>query len=97
RRERGTSEIIDTRVLAYIAGYFLLYVIVIGLSFNMADHVVDTPAYFFGDPGAYMSHAFTIGLDGDLNYENEISALAGGCMNPARTSPCHPMGPGIMA
>jgi hypothetical protein len=44
-----------------------------------------------------MSHAFTIGLDGDLNYENEISAFAHGCMNPARTSPCHPMGPGIMA
>jgi hypothetical protein len=101
----GVSEIIDTRALAYIVGYFLLYLLVIGLSFNKHDYFYRTSK---ADSGSYMSHAFTIGLDGDLNYENEFSALAdcpggGGddqgcpCMNPARTSPCHPMGPGLMA
>jgi hypothetical protein len=90
---RAAKRLVDTRGLVYVAGYFLLYALVIGLSFNTNDHFNGTNSW---DAGSYLSHAFTIGLDGDLNYGNEVSAL-GGCMNPARTSPCHPMGPGILA
>src|SRR6185437_9374678 len=49
------------------------------------------------DAGSYMSHAFTMGLDQDLNYSNELSVFPGGCMNARGTSPQHPMGPGILA
>jgi hypothetical protein len=88
------SGVNEWQQLLHLPVYFLLYVLAFGLSFN-------TPGYFYGiaksDPGSYMSHAFTIGLDGDLNYSNEFSTLAGGCINFARTAACHPMGPGIMA
>jgi hypothetical protein len=76
------------------AGYFLLYMLVIGLSFNTHDHFYGTDRC---DAGSYMSHAFTMGLDQDLNYSNEFSVLANGCMNGAGTSPMHPMGPGLLA
>jgi hypothetical protein len=81
-------------VMTRIAGYLLLYVLVLGLSFNTHDHFYGTDKC---DAGSYMSHAFTTGLDQDLNYSNEFSALPGGCMNAAGTSPQHPMGPGILA
>ncbi|MGO4706740.1 hypothetical protein AB4072_13310 [Microvirga sp. 2MCAF38] len=49
------------------------------------------------DPSSYISHAFTIGIDFDLDYSNELSFLIGGDINAARTSPTQPVGPGIVA
>ena len=80
--------------LVRVTSYFLFYLLVIGLAFNTHDHFKGTDRC---DAGSYMSHAFTIGLDRDLNYSNEFSVLAGGCMNGAGTSPTHPIGPGILA
>src|SRR5262249_1362530 len=103
-----SASMIDPRVMTHIAGYFLLYLFVIGMSFNTHDH-------FYGldpnDPSSYLLHAFPIGLDGDLNYANEVTVMfcAEVCkadpacharcsnMNPAGTSPTHPMGSGILA
>jgi hypothetical protein len=90
--QSAARQIIDTGVLAYIAGYFLLYILVIGVSFYTHD-------YFYGvdkdDASSYLSDAFTIGLDGDLNYANEVGTTD---MNSAGTArELHPMGSGILA
>ena len=46
-----------------------------------------------GDDLSYLSHAFTIGLDFDLDYSNEPSNRDSG----SNEVPRHPMGPGIMS
>ena len=74
--------------------YMLLYVFVLGFAFN-AYHNYEV--YDNWDASSYLSHAFTLGLDGDLNYTNEPTFLLNGCINPAKTSPCHPVGAGMLA
>ncbi|MET0742679.1 MAG: hypothetical protein ABWY78_04850 [Microvirga sp.] len=49
------------------------------------------------DATSYLSHAFSLGLDFDLDYTNEPTVLLKGCINPAKTSPCHPVGTGMLA
>lgn len=60
------------------------------------------PAYLFhqdikGDDASYVAHAFTIALDGNLSYCNEINFNQEGCAEGlARTAPSHPIGTGIV-
>jgi hypothetical protein len=60
------------------------------------------PAYLFhekikGDDASYVAHSFTIALDGDLNYCNEIGFDQKGCSEGlSRTAPPHPIGTGIV-
>lgn len=52
------------------------------------------------DDAAYISHAFTIGLDFDLNYENEIATPPSGPGAGPRDAnwvPSHPIGSGVLA
>lgn len=48
------------------------------------------------DAASYISHAFTIGLDFDLDYSNEPVDQAG-FFNTETGLPSHPIGPGILA
>lgn len=51
-----------------------------------------------GDDTSYISHAFTIGLDLDLDYRNEPIFLPGDHqMTPSGLAPAHPVGSGLMA
>jgi hypothetical protein len=60
------------------------------------------PAYLFhgnikGDDASYVAHTFTIALDGDLDYCNEINFNKKGCLSgTGRTAPPHPIGTGIV-
>jgi hypothetical protein len=72
----------------------LIYLVVIGLSFQQQDHFYGTSKF---DAASYVSHAFTIGLDGDLDYRNELAFSYRTSLNPAETAPRHPMGMGILA
>jgi hypothetical protein len=60
------------------------------------------PAYLFhenirGDDASYLAHTFTIALDGDLDYCNEINFDKQGCETGiGRTAPPHPIGTGIV-
>ncbi|MDB4285632.1 hypothetical protein N9903_01865, partial [bacterium] len=48
---------------------------------------------FYGDDASYLSHAFTLGLDFDLDYANEPAHVYGS----SKIMPSHPIGTGIMA
>ncbi len=48
------------------------------------------------DAASYLAHAFTIGLDFDLNYENEPYDRKG-YFNTETGLPSHPIGPGLLA
>jgi hypothetical protein len=74
--------------------YFILYCFVIGFAFNPYHNYT---MYDNWDATSYLSHAFTLGLDFDLGYTNEPTFLLKGCINPAKTSPCHPVGTGMLA
>lgn len=50
-----------------------------------------------GDDASYVSHAFTIGLDFDLDYSNELSSSDDYFKVADRMMPSHPIGPGIIA
>jgi hypothetical protein len=71
-----------------------LFVGIFALFFN--------PAYLFhdnikGDDASYVAHSFTIALDGDLNYCNEVGFDQKGCAEGlSRTAPPHPIGTGIV-
>jgi hypothetical protein len=83
----------DARVLATVGAYFLIYLVAIGISFQQQDHFYGIPK---ADATSYVSHAFTIGLDGDLDYRNEVAFVYNN-LNPAKTAPTQPMGMGILA
>jgi hypothetical protein len=94
-RDRTVRGLVDARVLTALAAYFLVYIVVIGLSFYQQGLLSGVVPY---DGVSYLSHSMTLGLDGDLDYRNEASVLlAEGRMNPSGTAPPHPMGPGILA
>jgi hypothetical protein len=82
------------RVLATVGAYFLIYLVVIGFSFNKWDLFHGTNK---DDASSYVSHAFSIGLDGDLDYRNELVFIYHNSLNPAETAPSQPMGMGILA
>lgn len=46
---------------------------------------------------SYMSHGLTLGIDGDLDYSNELVVLRDYCMNAAAKRPCHPIAPGLFS
>jgi hypothetical protein len=50
-----------------------------------------------GDDTSYISHAFTIALDFDLDYVNEPISYDEGYWTPSKKVPAHPVGPGLMA
>ena len=50
-----------------------------------------------GDDQSYVSHAFTIGLDFDLDYSNEMSSLVSSFKAAQSSMPSHPIGSGIVA
>ena len=60
------------------------------------------PAYLFhenirGDDASYLAHTFSIALDGDLDYCNEVNFDKKGCeADKKRTAPPHPIGTGIV-
>jgi hypothetical protein len=60
------------------------------------------PAYLFhenikGDDASYVAHTFTIALDSDLDYCNEVNFDKKGCSTgKGRTAPSHPIGTGIV-
>src|SRR5260370_18570650 len=82
------------RVLATVGAYFLIYLLVIGFSFNKWDLFHGTNK---DDASSYVSHAFSIGLDVDLDYRNELVFIYHNSLNPAETAPSQPMGMGILA
>lgn len=49
------------------------------------------------DAASYLAHAFTIGLDFDLDYSNEPYDRTFGYFNERTNLPSHPIGPGLMA
>jgi hypothetical protein len=90
-----SRQFFDRKVLFALLGYFLIYLGTFALSFNQQDHFSGAGSY---DGISYLSHAFTIGLDGDLDYRNEVIATSSvASWNPSRTAPTHPMGTGILA
>lgn len=52
-----------------------------------------------GDDTSYISHALTIALDFDLNYQNEpvLAPGPGHLVTPSGNAPSNPIGPGLMA
>lgn len=60
------------------------------------------PSYLFhenirGDDASYLAHTFTIVLDGDLDYCNEVNFDKKGCeTDNGRKAPPHPIGTGIV-
>jgi hypothetical protein len=84
----------DFRALATVGAYLLIYLAVIGLSFNQQDHFYGTSKF---DAASYVSHAFTIGLDGDLDYRNELAFFYRTNLNRDQTAPQQSMGMGLLA
>jgi hypothetical protein len=77
------------------------YAIQIGV-FIFIFWLLFNPAYLFhenikGDDASYVAHTFTIALDGDLDYCNEVNFDKKGCAaGMGRTAPAHPIGTGIV-
>ena len=73
---------------------FLLICLTCWLLFNPYYLFKSKPGW---DDASYLAHAYTIGLDGDLDYCNEMSFDTTGCAGKAlRTAPPHPVGAGIL-
>ncbi len=78
-----------------------IYILKIGISL-LAFWLLFNPAYLFhdnirGDDASYMAHTFTIAIDGDLDYCNEVNFDKKGCETGiGRTAPPHPIGTGIV-
>lgn len=70
-----------------------------GFIFGFVFSAFFVPAYFLSpsiesfDDTSYLSHAFTIGLDFDLDYSNEIATT----FIKGRQFPVHPIGSGLLA
>lgn len=78
-----------------------IYTLQIGISL-LVFWFLFNPAYLFhenirGDDASYLAHTFTIALDGDLDYCNEVNFDKKGCETGiGRTAPPHPIGTGIV-
>ncbi|MGL6269240.1 MAG: hypothetical protein ACRC2O_15010, partial [Chitinophagaceae bacterium] len=79
----------------------IIYTLKIGISL-LVFWLLFNPAYLFhenikGDDASYLAHTFTIALDGDLDYCNEVNFNKKGCETGiGRTAPPHPIGTGIV-
>ena len=79
----------------------IIYTLQIGISL-LVFWLLFNPSYLFhenirGDDASYLAHTFTIALDGDLDYCNEVNFEKKGCETGfGRTAPPHPIGTGIV-
>lgn len=79
----------------------IIHTLQIGISL-LVFCLLFNPAYLFhenirGDDASYLAHTFTIALDGDLDYCNEVNFDKKGCETGiGRTAPSHPIGTGIV-
>jgi len=79
----------------------IIHTLQIGISL-LVFCLLFNPAYLFhenirGDDASYLAHTFTIALDGDLDYCNEVNFDKKGCETGiGRTAPPHPIGTGIV-
>lgn len=59
--------------------------------------LVRTDLALTGDDASYVAHAFTLGLDFDLDYSNEVNAGDEYFRVAGRSIPSHPVGPGLVS
>ncbi len=69
----------------------LIFFLVFSLSFIPAHFL--NPEISSYDDTSYLAHAYTLGLDLDLDYQNEVVTK----FNKNRTLPSHPIGSGVLA